>query len=103
VHSDLENLCGQLAAIVGDGHVAAGVANTAAFAVDGILPELIVRPGTQEEVSQVVAACAKAGAAMIPWGGGTAMGWATPRPGPRWCSTWSGWTGWWNGTRPISA
>jgi len=74
VHSDLENLCGQLAAIVGDGHVAAGVANTAAFAVDGILPELIVRPGTQEEVSQVVAACAKAGAAMIPWGGGTAMG-----------------------------
>ena len=74
MHSDLENLCGQLAAIVGDGHVAAGVANTAAFAVDGILPELIVRPGTQEEVSQVVAACAKAGAAMIPWGGGTAMG-----------------------------
>jgi glycolate oxidase FAD binding subunit len=74
VHSDLEMLCGQLEAIVGKEHVAAGAARTAAFAVDGMLPELVVQPGTQDEVSQVVAACAKAGAALIPWGGGTAMG-----------------------------
>jgi glycolate oxidase FAD binding subunit len=74
VHSDLGSLCGQLEAIVGQDQVRSGAACTAAFAVDGILPELIVRPGTQEEVSQMVAACAKAGAAMIPWGGGTAMG-----------------------------
>jgi glycolate oxidase FAD binding subunit len=63
-----------LEAIVGQDQVASGVARTAAFAVDGILPELIVHPGTQEEVSLVVAACARTGAAMIPWGGGTAMG-----------------------------
>jgi glycolate oxidase FAD binding subunit len=74
VHSDLSNLRGQLEAIVGQDQVVAGVAGTAAFAVDGILPELVVRPGTQDEVSQVVAACARIGAAMIPWGGGTAMG-----------------------------
>jgi len=74
VHSDLSNLHGQLEAIVGQDQVVAGVAGTAAFAVDGILPELVVRPGTQDEVSQVVAACARIGAAMIPWGGGTAMG-----------------------------
>jgi len=74
VHSDLSTLCGQLEGLVGPGHVASGVAHTAAFAVDGILPELIVHPGTQEEVAGVVAACAGAGAAMLPWGGGTAMG-----------------------------
>ena len=37
-------------------------------------PALIVRPGSQEEVAKVVAACAEAGAAVIPWGGGTSMG-----------------------------
>lgn len=74
MHGDLDSLRGQLEAIVGPGHVVSGVAQTAAFAVDGILPELIVRPGTQDEVAAVVTACAKVGAAMIPWGGGTAMG-----------------------------
>jgi len=74
VHGDLDSLRGQLETIVGQDQVAAAVARTAPFAVDGMLPELVVRPGTQEEVSRAVAACAKAGAAMIPWGGGTAMG-----------------------------
>ncbi len=73
MHSDLDSLRGRLQAIVGRERVE-GAARAAAFAVDGILPELVVRPGTQDEVSQVVAACARAGAAMIPWGGGTAMG-----------------------------
>ena len=72
--SDRIGLNGQLEAIVGPGRVASGVAHTAAYAVDGVLPECIVHPGTQDEVSRVVAACARAGAAMIPWGGGTAMG-----------------------------
>lgn len=73
MHSDLDSLRGRLQAIVG-GERVEGAARAAAFAVDGILPELVVRPGTQDEVSRVVAACARAGAAMIPWGGGTAMG-----------------------------
>ena len=37
-----------------------------------------MRPGTQDEVAQVVAACAAAGAALVPWGGGTAMGLGNP-------------------------
>ena len=46
--------------------------------MDGATPALSARPGTQEEVSQVVAACALAGAALVPWGGGTAMGIGNP-------------------------
>jgi len=68
----------QLEGIVGHGQVLSGIARTAPFAVDGMAPELVVRPGTQEEAAQVVAAAHAAGAAMIPWGGGTAMGLGNP-------------------------
>ena len=71
---DLAGLRGQLEEIVGAAHVGVGPSATARFAVDGLIPCLIVRPGTQGEVSRVVSACAAGGAAMIPWGGGTAMG-----------------------------
>jgi len=75
---DQDALCGRMEEIVGAAHVAAGPAQTAAFAVDGVVPELVVRPGTQEETAQVVRACAEAGTAMIPWGGGSAMGLGNP-------------------------
>jgi len=78
VHSDLSVLRGQLEAILGGDQVLEGAARTAAFAVDGVLPELVARPGTQQEVAQVVAACARTGAAMIPWGEGTAIGLGNP-------------------------
>ncbi len=71
---DLSGLHGQLARIVGGEFVAAGPTATMRFAVDGVVPGLRVRPGTQDEVSAVLAACAAANAAVIPWGGGTAMG-----------------------------
>jgi glycolate oxidase FAD binding subunit len=74
VPPDLSGLHGQLARIVGGEFVAAGPTATMRFAVDGVLPGLRVRPGTQDEVSAVLAACAAASAAVIPWGGGTAMG-----------------------------
>jgi len=64
----------RLEEIVGASQVASGAAAAAAFAVDGQVPGLVARPGTQEQVAQVVRACAGAGAAMVPWGGGTAMG-----------------------------
>lgn len=70
---ELDRLDRRLAAIVGGEHVGAGPA-AAGFAVDGVAPALCVRPGTQEEVASVMAACAEAAAAVIPWGGGTAMG-----------------------------
>ena len=72
--ADQGALCNRLEEIVGITHVAGGAAQIAAFVVDGTMPELVVRPGTQDETARVVRACAEAGAAMIPWGGGTAVG-----------------------------
>lgn len=74
---DLEGLARKLSGIVGGDHVLANGA-AAAFAVDGIGPHLAVSPGSQQEVEAVVAACGSAGAAMAPWGGGTAMGLGNP-------------------------
>lgn len=75
---DLGRLRGRLEAMVGGAHVGVGPAEGARYAVDGMSPGLIVRPGSQEEVAAIVAACAEAGAAIIPWGGGTAMGLGNP-------------------------
>jgi len=63
----------RLEEIAGKAHVS-GAPAAAAFAVDGVPPALLVHPASQEEVSSVVTACAEMGAAIIPWGGGTAMG-----------------------------
>lgn len=78
----LEGLRRQLSEIVGPEQVLGGPA-AAACAVDGVVPTLAVRPGTQEQVGAVVAACGRAGAALAPRGGGTAMGLGNPpsRPG----------------------
>ncbi len=75
---ELAGLRGQLEQIVGAEHAPAGPTAAAKFSVDGMVPELVVRPGTQGEVSKVLAACAEANAAVIPWGGGAAMGLGNP-------------------------
>ena len=75
---DLGGLRGRLEAIVGRAHVGAGPAEGARYAVDGVSPALSVRPGSQDEVAMIVAACSEAGAATIPWGGGTSMGLGNP-------------------------
>src|SRR5574342_1109835 len=75
---DLGGLRGRLEAIVGGAHVGVGRADGARYAVDGVSPALSVRPGSQDEVGAILAACAEAGAAIIPWGGGTAMGMGNP-------------------------
>lgn len=67
----------RLEEIVGREHVHAGAA-AAAFAVDDASPSLLVHPASQKEVWSVVTACAETGAAVIPWGGGTAMGMGNP-------------------------
>jgi glycolate oxidase FAD binding subunit len=67
----------QLSEIVGGEHLLSGPA-AAGFAVDGAAPPLVVCPGTQEQVEAVVAACGQVGAAIAPWGGGTAMGLGNP-------------------------
>ncbi len=68
----------RLEAVVGAAHVDVGPVATGPFAVDGVAPTLTVRPGSQEEVAKVVAACAAAEAALTPWGGGTSMGLGNP-------------------------
>jgi glycolate oxidase FAD binding subunit len=70
---EADRLKRRLEEIVGREHVHAGPA-AAGLAVDGVSPALLVYPASQEEVSSVVTACAETGAAISPWGGGTAMG-----------------------------
>lgn len=74
---DLARLAERLASLVGRDHVATGPA-AAGFAVDGVAPALCVRPALQDELASVMAACAEAAAAVLPWGGGTAMGLGNP-------------------------
>jgi glycolate oxidase FAD binding subunit len=67
----------QLSEVVGVEHLLSGPA-AAGFAVDGAALPLVVCPGTQQQVEAAVAACAESGAAITPWGGGTAMGLGNP-------------------------
>lgn len=68
-------LARQLAAIVGADQLAEG---PAALAVHGRAPALAVAPGSVEELGQVVAACAAAQMAIVPYGGGTRQRWGRP-------------------------
>jgi FAD/FMN-containing dehydrogenase len=89
-HSSIENLMTlieQLASIVGTTHVLTDTADTSTFVADWRgryqgAALCVVRPGNTAEVSQVVAACAAAGVAIVPQGGNTGLvGGATPRGG----------------------
>ncbi len=50
---------------------APGAQEAAQWAVHGRLPRLICRPATAEALAAALACCDRAGAAVIPWGGGT--------------------------------
>ncbi|HSB68600.1 MAG TPA: FAD-binding oxidoreductase [Candidatus Methylomirabilis sp.] len=75
---DLTGLRGRLETIVGGARVSADPVEVVRRAVDGVSPWLTVRPGSRDEVAAVMAACAEAGAAVVPWGGGTSMGLGNP-------------------------
>ena len=53
-------------------------ARTADYAVDGVRPSIVARPGSQDEVAEVMQVVRERGAAVIPWGGGTHMALAAP-------------------------
>jgi len=57
--------------IVGGGHVVSDPAVLDAYAVDGVRPGVIARPGTPEEAAALLAAAGEAGAGVLPRGGGT--------------------------------
>jgi glycolate oxidase FAD binding subunit len=45
----------------------------AAHCVDGKIPSLVCLPSTPDEIASILRVAAEAGAAVVPWGGGTSM------------------------------
>src|SRR5216684_873246 len=62
-------------ALVGQEHVRPA---SPADAVAGVQPKLIVDPGTEKELAEVLRLSNEAGLAVIPRGGGTKLGWGNP-------------------------
>jgi glycolate oxidase FAD binding subunit len=69
----MSDLAKTLESIVGAEHLLAG-GEARRYAVDDVMPGMAVFPGSVEQVSATLAACSKAKAAVIPWGGGAHMG-----------------------------
>jgi len=59
-------------ALVGNEYVRAA---TAADAVAGAQPNLVIEPGTERELAEILRLSNEAGLAVIPWGGGTKRAW----------------------------
>jgi glycolate oxidase FAD binding subunit len=62
-------------AIVGNENVRA---STAADAITGVQPKLVIEPGTASELAEILRLANEAGLAVIPRGGGTKLGWGNP-------------------------
>lgn len=68
----------ELRAIVGAEHVRAGSAEDA---VDGVVPQMVVAPGDEQQVAGVLKVAAGAGLHVLVRGGGTKTGWGNPPRG----------------------
>jgi glycolate oxidase FAD binding subunit len=75
--ADTHRLAQKLSTLVGEEYVLTGP-DAARFAVDDVKPLLAVRPGSQQEVGSVAAACSAAGASMLPWTDGALIGLGNP-------------------------
>jgi glycolate oxidase FAD binding subunit len=76
---DSEAVWNELCAIVGDERVRPSAEEDR---VDGVLPQLVIEPGSGEEVAQVLKAANGAGLQVVPRGGGTKLSWGnTPGDG----------------------
>jgi FAD/FMN-containing dehydrogenase len=74
----VDQLAGRLASIVGESHVLVEPDVAASYEVDWTgrwrgEARLVVRPGSADEVSRVVIACAAVGAPIVPQGGNTGL------------------------------
>src|SRR3989442_3617264 len=72
------NLAHDLASIVGERHVRQGRAERGTYAMDGLpthrrIPDLVVHPGTREELIVVVRLLAAHGVPFVPRGAGTGL------------------------------
>jgi len=70
-----DHLVRDLEAALGADGVAADAATLRAHAVDGAVPQVVCTPADADQISAVMRLCGEAGAAVTPWGGGTAMAW----------------------------
>jgi glycolate oxidase FAD binding subunit len=73
-----DQLTRQLASELGAAAVSAEPGALAAHTVDGKVPALICAPATPEQLALALGICSEAQAAVIPWGGGTAMAIGNP-------------------------
>jgi glycolate oxidase FAD binding subunit len=69
------SLCYKFIALVGNENVWVA---TAADCVAGVQPKLVIEPGTETELAEVLRLANEAGLAVIPRGGGTKIGWGNP-------------------------
>jgi glycolate oxidase FAD binding subunit len=72
LHSSLRY---KIIAMVGNENVRAA---TAADAIAGAQPKLVIEPGMESELAEVLRLANEAGLAVIPRGGGTKLGWGNP-------------------------
>ena len=72
MHSSLRY---KIIALVGNENVRVA---TAADAVAGVQPKLVIEPGTESELAEVLRLANEAGLAVIPRGGGTKLAWGNP-------------------------
>jgi len=68
----------ELASIVGADHLRAA---SPADAVDGVAAQMVVEPGSSDELALVLRCANDAGLSVIPRGGGTKLGWGNPPRG----------------------
>lgn len=68
-----DNLVALFREIVGDAHVVVDQDRLKGLSVDGVVPGLMVSPGSLAETSKVMAAAHQHGLAVLPTGGGTKM------------------------------
>lgn len=72
---NVDALAAALSRTLGAGDVQQAPGVLRACAVDGVTPHLRCAPVDADRVSAALRICAERGAAVIPWGGGTAMHW----------------------------
>ena len=71
----IEQLANQLETALGPDVVSADASGVvAAHSIDGKQPKLVCRPESAEQIAAALRLCNEVEAAVIPWGGGTAMG-----------------------------
>ncbi len=73
--ADVATAWSELRAAVGAEHMRAAVPEDA---VDGLLPQMVIEPGSPQEIASVLETATRAGLRVIPRGGATKMDWGNP-------------------------